>query len=219
MIKVDALGDQCPIPVVKTKKALEKLTEGGKVETHVDNEIAVQNLSKMAKQKGISYTSEKIGDRHFIVTMEVLVSDKEKAAGINGTANNQIAEEAALKSEGWACIPDARGDFVVAIGSATMGDGNDALGKVLMKSFIYAVSQLDKLPKTILFYNGGVTLTTEGSDSIEDLKNMEAQGVEIMSCGTCLNYYEREDKLLVGDVTNMYDIVETLAGAGKIIKP
>ena len=100
-----------------------------------------------------------------------------------------------------------------------MGHGNDELGKVLMRGFLFAVTQLEKLPKTMLFYNGGVLLTTEGSDSIEDLKNLEAQGVEIKSCGTCLNYYGISDKLKVGEVTNMYDIVETLAAASKVIKP
>lgn len=88
-----------------------------------------------------------------------------------------------------------------------------------MKGFIFALSQLEKLPKTILFYNGGATITTEGSDSLEDLKNMEAQGVEILTCGTCLNYYGLTEKLAVGSVTNMYTIVERLNDAAKVIKP
>ena len=75
------------------------------------------------------------------------------------------------------------------------------------------------LPKTVLFYNGGARLTVEGSASLEDLKNMEAQGVEILTCGTCLNHYGLTDKLAVGGVTNMYTIVEKLAGAGKVVKP
>lgn len=109
--------------------------------------------------------------------------------------------------------------MVVAVSSDRMGSGNDELGKVLIKGFIFAVTQLDELPKTMLFYNGGATLTTEGSDSLEDLKSLEAQGVEILTCGTCLDYYGLKDKLAVGSVTNMYSIVETLAGADKIIKP
>ena len=88
-----------------------------------------------------------------------------------------------------------------------------------MKGFLFAVTQLEKLPKTMLFYNGGATLTTEGSDSLEDLKSLEAQGVEIKTCGTCLNYYGLTDKLQVGEVTNMYDIVEILAKAAKVVKP
>ena len=117
------------------------------------------------------------------------------------------------------CTPDARGDFVVAVSSAGMGSGDDELGRTLMKGFIFALTQLEKLPKTILFYNGGAAITTEGSVSLEDLRSLEAQGVEIMTCGTCLNYYGLTDKLAVGSVSNMYTIVETLARAGKVIRP
>ena len=86
-------------------------------------------------------------------------------------------------------------------------------------SEMFAVSQLPQLPKTILLYNGGAKLSVEGSDSLEDLKSMEAQGVEILTCGTCLNFYGLSEQLAVGSVTNMYAIVEKLAGAGKVIKP
>ena len=202
-IKVDALGDQCPIPVVKTKKVLEQLTESSVVQTHVDNEIAVQNLTKLAKSQGLDCSSEKIDEKHFVVTMK---------ADAAAPAEPDTVEEPV-------CIPDARGNIVVAIDSAAMGTGNEELGKVLMKGFIYALSQLEELPRTILFYNGGAFITTEGSDSLEDLKSMEAQGVVIKTCGTCLNYYNLSDKLAVGEVTNMYDIVETLTGASKVIKP
>ena len=112
-----------------------------------------------------------------------------------------------------------RSNTIVVISSDRMGNGNDALGKVLIKGFIYAITQLDTLPKKMLFYNGGATLTVEGSDSLEDLKSLEAQGVEILTCGTCLDYYEVKDKLAVGSVTNMYSIVEAMTEAGKIIKP
>ena len=108
---------------------------------------------------------------------------------------------------------------VIAIGSNCMGSGDDNLGATLMKGYIYAVSQQEELPKTILFYNGGAKLTTEGSLSLEDLKAIEEQGVQILTCGTCLNYYGLSEKLSVGSVTNMYTIVETLAQATKVIKP
>ena len=116
-------------------------------------------------------------------------------------------------------MPDQRENTVIVINSDRMGNGNDELGKVLIKGFLFAVTQLEKLPKTMLFYNGGATLTAEGSDSLEDLKSLEAQGVEILTCGTCLNYYGLTEKLQVGSVTNMYTIVEKMAEADKIIKP
>ena len=176
------------------------LTGPETIEVLVDNEIAVQNVTKMASSSGGKVTSEKLADAEYKVTIEM-----EGAPAADGA-------EAV-------CAPDARDNTVVVVSSDRMGSGNDELGKVLIKGFIFAVTQLDTLPKTMLFYNGGATLTTEGSDSLEDLKSLEAQGVEIMTCGTCLDYYGLKDKLAVGTVTNMYSIVETMAKAGRIVRP
>lgn len=200
MITVNAMGDNCPIPVIKTKKAIAALTGPETIEVLVDNEIAVQNVTKMASGSGGKVTSEKLGDAEFKVTIEM--------------EGAPAADEAEA-----VCVPDARDNTVVVVSSDHMGSGNDELGKVLIKGFIFAVTQLDTLPKTMLFYNGGATLTTEDSDSLEDLKSLEAQGVEIMTCGTCLDYYGLKDKLAVGTVTNMYSIVETMAKAGRIVRP
>ena len=118
------------------------------------------------------------------------------------------------------CTPDARkGKKVIVISANQMGSGSEELGKTLLKGFIYAVTQQDELPKTMLFYNSGVYMTCEDSPSLEDLKSLEAQGVNIMSCGTCLNYYGLSEQLKVGSVTNMYDIVEAMEKADSIIKP
>lgn len=201
MITVNAMGDNCPIPVIKTKKAMQALTGPETIEVLVDNEIAVQNVTKMAASAGGQVSSEKVGDAEYKVTIQM-----------EGAPKAEAQEEEI-------CMPDARSNTVVVISSDRMGSGNDELGKVLIKGFIFAVTQLDTLPKTMLFYNGGATLTTEGSDSLADLKSLEAQGVEIMTCGTCLDYYGLKEKLAVGSVTNMYSIVETMAKAGKIIKP
>ncbi len=199
MITVNAMGDNCPIPVIKTKKAMQALTGPETIEVLVDNEIAVQNVTKMASASGGQVSSEKIADGEFKIKVQM--------------------EGAVVSGEEAGCMPDARGNTVVVVSSDRMGEGNDELGKVLMKGFIFAVTQLDTLPKTMLFYNGGATLTAEGSDSLEDLKSLEAQGVEVMTCGTCLDYYGLKEKLQVGTVTNMYSIVETMANAGRIIKP
>ena len=194
MIKVNAIGDVCPIPVVKTKKAMQELNGAGTIEVLVDNEIAVTNVTKMASAAGGNVTSEKVAEKEYKIVIEV-------------------------SGENTACEACEEENMVVVISSDRMGSGNNALGKVLIKGFIFAITQLDTLPKTMLFYNGGATLTAEGSDSLEDLKHLEEQGVEILTCGTCLNYYELTDKLQVGSVTNMYTIVEKMAGADKIIQP
>ena len=199
MITVNAMGDNCPIPVIKTKKAMQALVGPETIAVLVDNEVAVQTVTKMAESSGGQVHSEKLGDAEYKVTISM--------------------QGAPQVQEDTACIPDAKGDLVVVVSSDRMGTGNDELGKVLIKGFIFAVTQLDTLPKAMLFYNGGVTLTTEGSPALEDLKSLEAQGVEIMSCGTCLDYYGLKDKLVVGSVTNMYNIVETQAKAARVIKP
>ena len=205
MIKVNAIGDTCPIPVVKAKNAIKELGGAGVVEVLVDNEIAVQNLGKMAKQKGYAFASEKLGDAEYKATLTV-----------GEGADQQNVEDI---PEVCAVAPAHKKNVVVAINSAKMGVGHDELGGVLIKGFIFALTQMDELPSAILFYNGGATLTTEGSTSLEDLKNLEAQGVEILTCGTCLNYYGLGDKLRVGEVTNMYSIVEKLTGADLVVKP
>lgn len=209
MIKVNAMGDACPIPVIKTKNAIKEMKESGTVEVMVDNEIAVQNLSKMARQKQYDCKSEKISDDAFKVV--ILVEKDEQESAMQETQNIQEPEN---------CIPDQRKKKkVVVLRSGKMGEGNDELGTVLMKGFIYALTQLDELPETILLYNGGAPLSCEGSDSLEDLKSLEAQGVEILTCGTCLNYYGLSEKLAVGSVTNMYVIAETMSSADLIICP
>ena len=205
MITVNAIGDACPIPVVKTLNAIKALTAADVIETLVDNETAVQNLIRMADKKGCPVKSEKISDKEFKVTIEV--GDAALAAPVD--TENVVCE---LPRTG-------KKNIVVVISSKAMGHGGDELGTALMKGFIYALSQQEQLPTTILFYNGGANIPVEGSVSLEDLKNLEAQGVEILTCGTCLNFYGLTEKLAVGEVTNMYTIVEKMTGADLIVKP
>ena len=202
-VVVNAVGEQCPIPVVKATRALRAMTEPGVLEVHVDNEIAVQNLTRMASGHRLTAKAEKRSEQEFVVTMEV----------------PEPMGETPVEEPDLTCAPDSRGSLVAAVDSAFMGRGSDELGAVLMKGFLYALSQLPQLPRTILFYNGGAHLTCRGSESLEDLKHLEAQGVEILTCGTCLNHYGLTEDLAVGGVTNMYTIVEKLAGAGKVVKP
>lgn len=202
VLRVDALGDACPIPVVKAKAAVRELDGPGTVEILVDNEIAVQNLEKMARQEGWEVLSAKEAEDRFLVAMEV----------DGGDASPVEEEEAEDPSP-------VRRDVVVAVGSNVMGTGDDALGAVLMKSFLFALGQQDELPSTVLFFNGGARLTTTGSASLDDLRALEAAGVEILTCGTCLDHYGLKDDLQVGGVTNMYAIVEKLTRAGTVVRP
>ena len=203
MVTVNAMGDACPIPVVKTKKAMETLKAGDVVETYVDNEIAVENLTKMAKQTGCAVTSQKLEEGKYSVQITVSEATNTKAAP--ETVEN--------------CSPVPASNKVVVIRSSVMGEGDPELGKVLIKGFIYALSQQEDLPKTMLFYNSGAHLTCEGSASLDDLKELELRGVRILTCGTCLNFYGLSEKLKVGEVTNMYEIAETISKASLIVSP
>ena len=205
MIRVNAIGDTCPVPVVKTKNAIKELNGPGVVETLVDNEISVQNLTKMANQKGYGVKSEKLGPQEFKVTMEI-----GEAPALDG----EDSPETCLVVPG-----GGRRRVAVAVSSPYMGTGDDELGAALMKAFLFALTQQEELPALVLFYNGGAKLTTEGSASLEDLKSLEAQGVEILTCGTCLNFYGLGGQLRVGGVTNMYDIVEKLSTADLVVRP
>ena len=203
MITVNAIGDACPIPVVKTRKAMETIKGSEVVETLVDNEIAVENLKKMAGQMGYQVKDQKLEEGKYSV--QIMVTESEKTEKIQA----DICD----------CRPTAASDKVVVIRSNVMGEGDPELGKVLIKGFIYALSQQKELPKTILFYNGGACLTCEGSASLDDLKELEHRGVKILTCGTCLNFYGLSEKLKVGEVTNMYEIAETMSKASLIVSP
>ena len=205
MIKVNAIGDACPIPVVKTKNAIRELGGSGVVEVSVDNEIAVQNLLKMAKQKEYEASFEKKSNTEYIVTININGGEVSDAKPVAKT--NAKSDEIKLK------------ETIVVIDSDKMGDGDEEFSKTLLKGFIYALSSQDIPPAKILFYNTGVRITTEGSASIEDLKVLEKAGAKIYSCGACLNNYGLSEKLLVGEVTNMYDIVSYLMEADLVIRP
>ncbi len=212
MITVNAMGDICPIPVVKTKKALGELNGPGEIEVLVDNETAVKNVTKMAKSSGASAESEQLGEKQYRVLITV------------GEAAEQLKDGQGAGRKLQTQPDDATGcrtctGTVVAVGSDRMGEGSEELGRILIKSFLFALTQLDDLPDKILFYNGGAKLTVEGSESLEDLKVLEEQGVEIMTCGTCLDFYGIKDKLAIGSVTNMYSIVETLQSDMSVIRP
>ena len=223
MITVNAMGDICPIPVVKTKRALGEMSGPGQIEVLVDNETAVKNVMKMARSTGAQAEQEQLGERQYRVLITVGENGQagqdsagRQEAGRQG-AGQQTAGQPSGQSSAGAC-PSCAGT-VVAVGSDRMGEGSEELGHILMKSFLFAVTQLDQLPDKMIFYNGGAKLTTEGSESLEDLRSLAEQGVEIITCGTCLDYYGLRDRLAVGDVGNMYSIVETLQSAVNVIRP
>ena len=185
---LDCTKLECPMPVIKAKQELEKDGEM-LLEVLVDNEIAVQNLTKLATSMGFKSSSKTQGDS-FTVSIE-----KTSTPSFNQAANDVI-------------MADAR--QTVLIKSCFLGVGDEALGNTLMKAFIFTLTQSKPLPKKVMFLNSGVKLTTENEETVKNLQVLENEGTEVVSCGTCLDFYNLKDKLKVGSVGNMYDIVDSL---------
>ncbi len=190
MTFLDMVGKPCPIPVIEAKRALAKAAPGDRVEILVDNDIARQNLEKMARGLGHLFGYE-AKDGNILVSLTL--------------------------GDGCRLTPDDGEGLVLAIGRDCMGGASEELGRMLMKSFIYSLTELDTPPEQLLFFNGGVFLTTEGSAALDDLKTLTDKGAQIASCGACLNYYKLEGKLAIGQVTNMYAIVSGMAQAKRLI--
>ncbi len=188
--EIDVRGLNCPIPVVRTKKALEGMEEGD-LTVVIERPEGCQNVRRFAESQGCTVTvDEKEGLFYILI-------HKEKTAE---TAKPKQSID------------------VVFITTDRLGTGDQQLGEILMKSFLNTLWDAEPKPAKLLFLNDAVRLTTEGSEVLDSLKLLQEAGVEIFSCGTCLDYYQLKDKLKVGSVTNMYDTVESLLSAGKIIK-
>ncbi|MCK9525757.1 MAG: sulfurtransferase-like selenium metabolism protein YedF [Limnochordia bacterium] len=197
---VDATGLACPLPVIETRKALKEMS-AGVLEVIVDNVVSLQNLEKMAKQMDLIHRLETTSDDQHSIYITVDET--------TGEAQDTERQES----------PASAGTTVVVLSSDTMGSGDDKLGRVLMKGFVYALTELDRLPDRVLLYNSAVRLSVQGSDSLADLQKLAEQGVEILNCGTCLNFYNLGEELRVGSVTNMYEIVQSQMEATSIIRP
>ncbi|MBS5788683.1 MAG: sulfurtransferase-like selenium metabolism protein YedF [Clostridioides difficile] len=196
-VEVDARGLACPKPVIHTKKELEKLSDGVVVTT-VDNKMAKENLLKLAKS--LNLESNIVKDEEELITIEIV-----KNGEICEIADAIIEEKDDLENR---CI------FIT---KDKMGSGNDELGEVLIKGFVYTLTETKPYPKSILLVNGGIKLSTVNEDTVGNLKILEDAGVEVLSCGTCLDYYDLKDELKVGTVTNMYSIVESLKNSSNTI--
>jgi selenium metabolism protein YedF len=193
MKEIDCRGMACPQPVITTKKVLEEIEQGEFI-LIVDNPSARDNVERFAQSQGAMVDVEKKGNDFF------LHIQKKSACDLAGSA--QKAEK-----------------VVVYINSNLLGVGEEALGTILMRSFLKTLLDLKPIPSKLIFINSGVRLTTEGSEVLETLKSISEKGVEILSCGTCLDFYELKPKLKVGIISNMYDIAQSLLEADRLIRP
>lgn len=187
---IDCKGLKCPQPVINTKKYFDSV-ESGEAEVVVDNETAKINILKFAESNGFK-------------------AEAKEEAGIFTIRINK--DKCSCK-----IINDDK-KLIITVTSDKFGTGDDKLGSVLMKSYFYALSEADRIPVDLIFVNSGVKLTTEGSDVIDSIKRLEERGVNVLSCGTCLDFYNLKEKLQAGQITNMYTIVEKMNNADNTIK-
>ena len=192
---IDMLGQACPIPVITAKRELER-GEVDYVEVLVDNIIAIQNLKKMADGLGYIFSYTESGDDYLATIKREGAVVKEEVV----IANREVGD-----------------NLTVFIKSKEMGAGAPELGNILMKGFIFSLTELPKVPDVLIFLNSGVELSVEGSNTIDDLKTLEEKGTKIYSCGTCLNFYGLSEKLAVGEITDMYNITDLLSKADRLI--
>jgi selenium metabolism protein YedF len=197
---VDARGLLCPQPVVLTSKAL---AENDQVTTIVDNAVAVENVSRLAKSRGCSVEVKEKPDGIYVVLSKT-----------GETVESAISEE-----DLFVCSTESsRGPMVLFVASDCVGRGSTELGERLMDAFFHTLVELASKPKTIIFMNSGINLAIEGSRAVGDLRELAAHGITILVCGTCLDYFGLTDKLAVGNISNMYDIANELVEAGKVVK-
>lgn len=194
---INCKGMNCPLPVVNTKKYFDTIDSGTST-TIVDNEVAKNNVIKFVENSGFKYEVEEHDDLYYITIVKG-----------EGAIENNNAINLALQNNKEA--------LTIVIGSDKLGNGDDELGLALMKSYLFALSEADVIPKHLIFLNSGVKLVVEDSLVLDSLEKLKDRGVNIQSCGLCLDFYKIKDSLRIGEITNMYAIIE-LMNSSRTIK-
>jgi selenium metabolism protein YedF len=201
---VDTKGQLCPAPLIATKRALKETIIGESFQVLIDNQTSFTNVSRFLADNSTPFTSS---EQNGVWTLNVTKLD--------GVLVKPNAEEY--------CTPEVphfqKGNFVVALSSDKMGEGDEKLGSLLMVNFIKAIHDLDILPSKIVFYNRGVFLGKKDSAVIELLRDIERMGVQLFLCGTCISHYSLKDDITLGTVSNMFEIAQIMASAGNVVKP
>ncbi|HEY5469178.1 MAG TPA: sulfurtransferase-like selenium metabolism protein YedF [Bacteroidales bacterium] len=201
---VDTKGQLCPAPLIAAKKVLKEISAGDSFMVLTDNKTSFDNLSRFLKDNKAD--------------LQISESEGVWSLKVTKTAGDIVSS----KTEDY-CTPEIshfeKGNYVVAITSDKMGEGDEELGHLLIINFIKALKDLDKLPKHMVFYNKGVTLAVKDSPAIDHISDLEKMGVEIHLCATCVNYYKIENIVAAGTLSNMYSIAEIMASSGNVIRP
>ena len=196
---LDARGWECPKPVIETKKSLQTTNI---LTVIVDNRAARENVSRLASKSGCQVRIEEKDDGVYIHI--------EREAGAAIKESPEQAQEPATVTSG--------GSIVLVIASDAVGSGSDELGVILMRAFMPTLLEVEPRPDTIIFKNNGVKLAVSDSPVLEDLQALAEEGVEILVCGTCLNYFDLTDSVAVGEISNAYIIAEKMLQAEKTVR-
>ena len=196
MSVVDCRGLACPQPVIATKQALEQF-KGGELIVIVDNVISCNNVERFVHSQGCSVEIKEQGQDFYLHIQKPSVEHEEKATGID------------LREK----------KVVVYINSQLLGGGDQALGSFLMKAFLKTLLDLEPKPSRLILVNSGVQLAAEGSNVLETLQRLSEKGVEIVCCGTCIDFYELKGKMGIGLISNMYDIIQSMLEANRVLRP
>ncbi|MDR2569028.1 MAG: sulfurtransferase-like selenium metabolism protein YedF [Oscillospiraceae bacterium] len=211
---IDVLGKPCPVPVIEAKKALAEREVNGVI-IKVDNIVSVQNLEKMAVGYEYDFSYNELASNEFdVVICKTRDGSLSRQAG-SKTGDNPHGGKGSLSYQ--AGSVRQRTVPCLIITKDTLGEGARELGEILIKGFIYSITELPEPPRFVAFLNSGINLVTAGANTIADLKKLEEKGTEIIVCGTCVKFYNRENDVAVGTIVNMYEITEKLASVSNVI--
>ncbi|MDD3877191.1 MAG: sulfurtransferase-like selenium metabolism protein YedF [Bacteroidales bacterium] len=202
MKTIDAKGQLCPVPLIMTKKAINALKGDEALEILIDNETSLKNVKRFLEDNGMNPTVKQTGNVYHLFV------------GKSATIPEHVSAEAWCSTE----KPISEG-YAMVFKQDKVGHGADDLGSILIKALINTLPEIDKKPRWMIFLNTSIKLTIKNSPVLESLKKLEADGVEILVCGTCLDYFGKKEELAVGHISNMYVILDSMNRADKVIHP
>ncbi len=197
---LDVQGKRCPMPLIETKKALKELHENDSLKILIDNSVSARNVAHFLKDNHVTFSEKQNG-----AITEIMVNHQ--------PLNLEKTDETAYCST----EPKEQDKYIVLMAKDRIGEGSDELGEALAGAMINTLKSMDPLPAKIIFMNSGINLVVTGSRVLKDLSELAEKGVELIVCGTCLDYFGKTEELKVGRVSNMLEILESMRAAQKVI--
>lgn len=196
MSNLNLCGLECPQPVIETKNFLEQNTETKSICVVVDNKAASENITRFLMNQGFSIKN-------------TLDNDLFQVTGSKDREFKSSKTEKVGSSE--------KKTTTILISNRMMGSGNAELGEKLMLNFIKTLSEMKESLWRLIFVNEGVKLTVRGAETLPVLQALESEGISILVCGTCLEFFDLLDHKMTGETTNMLDIITSLQVSEKVI--